>query len=248
MVEFDRDLRTAVIKHGQEAWPEETCGYVIKTGKKSTIFQCKNISPKPTESFLISLSDLKTARSLGEIIGTWHTHPHSSKEPSLADIAFCESSKLNCYIMSIRKRDDGEFVIDGPSVTTPQGREVDYLKRPYITGIFDCYGLVRDYYRREYGIHLTNHQRINLETGEVAYDKFLKYYEDEGFVRVMDDSYQVGDVMLMQLMDKQPNHVAIYIGNNLIMHHNLDRLSKVDIWGGYWQKFTVARLRHKTKC
>jgi cell wall-associated NlpC family hydrolase len=42
-----------------------------------------------------------------------------------------------------------------------------------------------------------------------------------------------------------PNHAAIYLGNNTILHHLVDRLSSKDVYGGYWLKATVCVLRHK---
>jgi cell wall-associated NlpC family hydrolase len=45
-----------------------------------------------------------------------------------------------------------------------------------------------------------------------------------------------------------PNHIAVYIGNEMILHHGHGRLSRRDIYGGFWQKHTTHHLRHKTKC
>jgi len=41
------------------------------------------------------------------------------------------------------------------------------------------------------------------------------------------------------------NHAAIYIGNQQILHHCPNRLSKRDAYGGFWIDYTHSIWRHK---
>jgi cell wall-associated NlpC family hydrolase len=72
---------------------------------------------------------------------------------------------------------------------------------------------------------------------------YLDNAEAWGFYRVFD--LKVGDVILIQVHANVPNHAAIYIGNEKIMHHVAGRLSKTDPYGGYWLKHSHSIYRHK---
>ena len=42
---------------------------------------------------------------------------------------------------------------------------------------------------------------------------------------VTDDDIQVGDVLLFQSTSGKLDHVAVYIGDNMILNHNIKKLS-----------------------
>ncbi|MDP1019744.1 NlpC/P60 family protein, partial [Klebsiella pneumoniae] len=44
---------------------------------------------------------------------------------------------------------------------------------------------------------------------------------------------------------KMPDHCAVYIGDGMIMHHQIDRLSCRAYYGGMYQKHTTHHLRHR---
>lgn len=241
------DLTEVIHAEGSAQFPNEACGLVIDIGGKGSVARpCRNVSREPQESFLLSPSDHRNALKEGKIIGVWHTHPKTSSMPSPADLEACEDSGVPWYIASVRKTPAG-FTFSDVNTVVPSGFVMPYEGRPYLEGVFDCFGLLRDYYRREYGISITNYPRVE-DDGTMGYTRFLERYEKEGFVKMIDKKLEPGDVLLMQLFEHIVNHIAIYIGNNRILHHNRGRLSKQDIYGGYWQKCASVHLRHQSKC
>jgi cell wall-associated NlpC family hydrolase len=52
---------------------------------------------------------------------------------------------------------------------------------------------------------------------------------------------------LMQLSSSLPNHAAIYLGDQMILHHSQGRLSSRDVYGGYYWKNTALVLRHESR-
>lgn len=119
----------------------------------------------------------------------------------------------------------------------------NYCGRKFRFGVTDCYTMVRDFYKREFGIELRNYAR---------YDKFwedeslyAKFFRNEGF-RLVDDGLEFGDLILVALGASVACHAAIYIGNGKILHHVQNRLSSIDRYDTIWKNWTVGVIRHKS--
>jgi len=89
--------------------------------------------------------------------------------------------------------------------------------RPFLHGIFDCYTLIKDYYRRNFNLILPTNLQRTWEwwtQGENLYvDNASKY----GFYEVSE--IKKNDVLIMKIQSPVPNHAAIYLGDNKILHH-----------------------------
>ena len=98
----------------------------------------------------------------------------------------------------------------------------------------------------EFGLQLSDYNRRDKfwERGENLY---LDNFHREGFHKVQFDELQYGDALLMQLDSKLPNHAAIYLGDQQILHHIQGRLSSRDVLGGYYIKSTAMVLRHESR-
>ncbi|UQM35201.1 C40 family peptidase (plasmid) [Acinetobacter baumannii] len=80
---------------------------------------------------------------------------------------------------------------------------------------------------------------------------FINKYEEVGLVDVTNQPLQYGDILFIQTDGSgNPNHAAIYVGTEKILHHCEGRLSRYDayVYGSYWLKHTVKQMRHKSKC
>jgi len=231
----------------QRNYPYEACGLILSSGKKRPkIIECKNEASDPANQFMISPVEYVKALKIGKVIGVWHTHVNCSVNASDADRVGCEATAVPWFIIAIND-EDGRLKLSEMVKIEPQGFVMPYLERPYVEGQFDCYSLVRDDYHREFGIDLRDYPRIE-EDGTHGRTLFQKRFADEGFVRLIDKEPEVGDVFLIQTASATPEHMAVYIGNEMIMHHCHDRLSRRDIYGGYWAFHTSHHLRHKSKC
>ena len=76
---------------------------------------------------------------------------------------------------------------------------------------------------------------------------YLDNFAKEGFYPIPLEELQYGDAILMQLESSLPNHAAIYLGDQLILHHLQKRLSSRDVFGGYYLKSTARVLRHESR-
>lgn len=121
----------------------------------------------------------------------------------------------------------------------------DYLGRRYLDGRHDCYGLVRDFYRKEYGLTLRNYAR------PVGFDHsglllLTDNFRREGFeiVNTPIALLEPGDGLLMMLASRQVNHVGVYIGERKFLHHLYQRPSSAEILDPRWQQRLSLIVRH----
>lgn len=247
-VEINDALTSAMREAAQAAYPNEACGLIVAVGKKAQFIACKNIAQEPHNTFRIDAKDYARAEDTGEVLAIWHSHVNEPPTPSDADRAGCEAFELPWLISSISKSGEA-FTHAGPKIVEPTGFQMPYLERPYVFGIFDCLSLVVDYYERELGIKLDRFMELRKEQWwKSGQDLLGDNYASQGFVEVTDGSWNEGDVLLFAVDSAVPNHVAIYVTGDIILHHMINRLSRRDTCGPYWHSHMTHHLRHKQKC
>lgn len=231
-----------------EAYPKEACGVIVAGPRKPVVVVCRNSHSDPENQFLIAREDLDFVKAnFGSIVAIWHSHTDQSADPSEIDKSACEASGIPWFIVSVQKRDE-TFEFGGPVCLHPTGYKAPYNGRPYAYGVFDCYSLVCDFYEREFGLNLNrDYERID-DWWITGHDFFSRNFEREGFVNLIGQEPKHGDVFVIQASSDVGSHVAIYLGDDRILHHCIGRLSSTDIYGGYWEKHTIKHLRHKSKC
>jgi len=116
-----------------------------------------------------------------------------------------------------------------------------YVGLPFAYGISDCFSRLKEVYSEQYGIDLQEHARFfgwEHKGLTILADK----YKELGF-RLVDDDPVEGDVFLMAVRSRTPNHIALYIGNGNILHHMMDRPSCITRY--VHRSVTTHHLRHK---
>jgi len=226
--------QTLAIEHAIEAFPHEACGLLIIRKGREAYVRCRNIAVG-TDQFVIHPEDYAAADTEGEIVAVVHSHPGLPPEPSQADRVACEASGLPWYIVGI------------PSQTwariEPSGYVAPLVGREWSHGVLDCYALVRDWFDRERGVSLPDFVRFD-EWWKRGENLYLENFAAAGFYVIDPAALQAGDCFLMQVASPVPNHAAVYLGDDMILHHLQGRLSSRDVYGGYWQKNTTHILRY----
>ena len=231
-------IKEQILAHATEQSPKECCGLIAIINGRRRYFPCQNIADTPDEHFVLNPVDYTEVEDKGEIVAVVHSHPTTSPNPSPADRVACEQSGLPWYIVNPDNETWG--------YCEPEGFELPYVGREFVFGIVDCYTLVRDWYAREYGIQLRNYVRRDKfwDRGENLY---LDNFAAEGFRKIPVEEVQPGDLILMNLVSPLPNHAAIYMGDQQVLHHVQSRLSSRDVYGGYYWKSTACALRHESR-
>ena len=253
MVELTADAVVAAEAHLRACYPTEGCGLVAIIKGRQRFVPCRNSAASPAEHFRIAPQDWAAVEDSGEIVAVIHSHPDQSAAASEHDRVACEASGLPWYIVSVRPLDVSLIGSPEPiaerecpewTYIEPSGYEAPLVGRSYAWGVLDCYALIRDWYRRERGILLPDVER-EPEFWLRGVDLYGQQYSHAGFRRVADsEPIEPGDVLLFQMRSPVPNHAGVYIGDGLVLHHMVNRLSSRDVWGGYLADTCTHRLRY----
>ena len=231
-------LQAEILAHAKAEDPREICGLIHVVKGRRRYYPCRNIAATPDEHFILDPADYAAAEDKGEIVAVVHSHPVTRPEPSPADRIACNNTGLPWVIVNPKTEQWGGCV--------PADFELPYVGREFVFGVVDCYSLVRDWYEREWGLKLDDFDRRDCfwERGENLY---VENYRSQGFHQVPFEELRHGDAILMQLGANLPNHAAVYLGDQQILHHVQGRLSSRDIYGGYYVKSTAMVLRHESR-
>lgn len=229
-------------KHAEDEFPRECCGVVIVTKGKARYVRITNVAKTNQEHFVTDGAEMLAAEQAGDIVAFCHSHPNASPQPSAADKVQCEVHGWPWYIVSVGA-EGAETLVS----FEPTGYEAPLVGRPFTHGVLDCYALVRDYYAREMGVDLPDYERRD-DWWSHGQNLYVDNFEKHGFERIDPDvdGIQVGDVILMNVRSEVPNHAAVYIGDGMILHHFVARLSTREVYGGQWKHLTTMVVR-KTK-
>ena len=228
--------KDAALKHAKEQDPRESVGVLIVIKGKEQYYPCNNLSTYSQQCFILDPKDYVKADALGEITAIVHSHPVTPPSPSQADKVSCEQSGLKWHIVNPKTETWG--------YCEPTGYKPPLIGRQWVWGVTDCWSLVRDYYKEQHNIQLLDYQRPTTPQDFLNNPLFEQYAERTGFRQLnKDEKLQKGDVLLMSILHPTLNHVAIFLGDD-ILHHLADRLSTREPYNEWLLKCTGKRYRY----
>lgn len=236
-VKLSKKIMKEIFSHAEQCDPHECCGLVVMINGKKVYRPCRNrFSGMEAENrFDILPADYIKAEDEGDILMVVHSHCYINGNPSDSDKVECEKSGLPWLVVQWPTRQVVQI--------KPCGFELPLIGRQFDYGISDCYSLAEDYYERELNIKLKHLDRPPNEWWKNGEDFFTKNFKRLRFKEI--DAVEKHCVILMQMRSKFPNHMAIYLGDNMILHHCEGQLSRRDVYGGMWKKHTVKILKYK---
>ena len=222
--------------HAKDQDPKESCGLLLNIRGKERYFPCRNLSMTSHQCFILDPEDYVKADSIGDITAVIHSHPTTPPTASQADQISCEQSKLPWHIVNPKTETWG--------YCEPCGYNPPLLGRPWVWGVTDCLSLVRDWYKQEKNIILRDWDSPTTPEEFLKNPMFELCAEDTGF-RMLSatEKLEVGDLLFMSIMSSGLNHVAIYLGDN-VLHHLTDRLSCREPYSEWLFKCTGGRYRY----
>lgn len=223
---FDRWTVKQAINHARSEWPNESCGFIVD----SKYVSLKNVHEEPLHDFRISNEDY--LKYTDDIECVMHSHTHDSRNSysgrhcSSIDMKQQVVTAVPWGIVNLRMGNYESHWFWGDQLPVQ-----DYIGRPFHYGAYDCYSLIRDFYRQEYNILLPLAPRDwNFwQKGKNLFGRYLEPKFKSGEFSIVGSwkELQRGDCLLFKLdISKVWNHSGIYIGGNKIMHHMDGKLSK----------------------
>jgi proteasome lid subunit RPN8/RPN11 len=230
-------VKNDILAHMDTDSPKEACGLITLSSGKYQYEPQKNISKDQDHHFQF---DKRTSTRLitdDSVVAYVHSHPFGQAMASKLDM---EIQKRVGKPSVISSRDPLTGIVEVFSfgdhlLTVPLiGREFRYTA-------LDCYEAYRSWYFQVLNIKMPQVPRHNEWWNRLNYDNipvedqdmYSKYYKDQGFRNFEpvfsdpdhENTPKVGDVLLMQMGADVANHIAVYVGNNLIYHHRAGKRS-----------------------
>jgi proteasome lid subunit RPN8/RPN11 len=234
-----------VLIHAKAEAPRECCGVVVDQADIGPVYvACTNLA-HTSEHFVIGGSDYARAEDTGPVLAIVHSHVYEPPVPSLADRTGIERTGLPWLIVN--------HPLGTYTITRPSGFTADLLARPFVHGVHDCYALVRDYFAT-LGVGLRDYARTyGWWDAAEGPDLYRENFAKEGFVVIepgpMDSaklgSLQPHDLILMNIRAKRENHMAVYLGDGVILHHLIGTASRREAYQEFYQRRTTVVLRHR---
>lgn len=228
------EARADIVTYALAEYPRECCG-VITVDRK--VVYARNVADNPTEAFEIDPEVLVAYD--GQIACIFHSHTNGNPDFSLADITAIRNSGTPWFLFDVKTGQDRYI---NPNIRYP------LVGRPFVYGFYDCWNLVRDWY--------WYHRKVELpwydygEPGEWCLPQWNKMLDaaaqnDHGFRQI--DRYeplQEGDVLFFCWRHFAPNHLGVYVGDNMFIHHCYGRLSHTAVYGGWYREITHSVWRY----
>lgn len=229
-------IKLEIMQHVKEEYPKEACGVITQKSRVQKYHRITNVHDDPENHFEMDAVEYAESLDKGELIAVVHSHcgDGASTIPSAHDSCVCDEMGVSWIIVSWPEGD--------MRIVEPQERPL--IGRPWSLGSFDCWGLIMAWHK-QHGVVLNDFRKPyewwKSEYGENLYqDNYLK----EGFVET-NEPPKPGDMVIMQLSSPVWNHAGIYLGNNQLLHHAFGKLSRIDLYSGWYQEHTVKICRHK---
>lgn len=232
----DATIANAVQDHALADYPNEAVGCIVDGQYLPLI----NEADQPQISF---------ARSDYPADAEAFIHSHTqdrSTAPSRADMQSQQATALPWGIVATDGKSCSAIQWFGDQVPVPP-----LLGRTFVSGFTDCWGLVRDVYRTQFGITLQNIPRDenwyrDQPPHGVALDLLGTDRIIETGFRIIDISKaRPGDVLLGSILSRVVNHCAILLPDGLLMHHTDGRLSRREPVNN-WMKLIRYCVRHES--
>ncbi|MEL6959707.1 MAG: C40 family peptidase [Pseudomonadota bacterium] len=210
-------------RHAAQDAPNEACGLVVS----GDYIPCANVADDPASQFKIAAEELAQAYASGTLEGVVHSHPGGPYWPTRADMLGQLETQVPWAIL-VPGEETAELACwwggKRPPVFTSDGLHVP---RAFLPQVSDCYSIIQDWFLEARGVALMDMPRQwewwkDLDTYGSLY---LENFEQAGFECVSQDPdafarlAEPGDVYLMKIRSKVPNHGGIYLGEGLNLEH-----------------------------
>ncbi len=238
---MNSEIKAKIKAHALRENPNEACGFVcVNYLGEVTVLECENVARNKQGRFGIHPKMNGVAEKKGHVVAFYHSHAseferEDNNKFSKEDLDISYETTLPA-LLYVYPQDTWHY--SQPDTYEP----APLLGRPFVWGVWDCYSLVKDYYKIHRGIKLgtyfpPDNPKLNSNFG---YETFIKH---ENFHEVSFDEVKKDDVILFQIKSDFWNHSAVYQGDNKFIHQPINKMSSEGFLDDRYQKYIVKVLR-----
>ena len=212
---FSDKIKNDIILHSKREYPNESCGLVIN----DEYIECENIYEDKKKGFRIDKNVMLDAYKSDKLQAVIHSHCDTERSwASGEDIKRQEQSGVPWGIVDLINNSVRKVFFFGDQLPIQ-----DLMERPFVHGVYDCWGLCRDYWRLK-GYEIPNFPR-DWGWWIEGENVIMENAEKAGFEILEPDNLQPDDLVIARIKWKYPNHCGIYTGDGLVLHHWASRTS-----------------------
>jgi cell wall-associated NlpC family hydrolase len=228
---WNDDLENQFYALALKNYPKEAIAILTKVGLQ----ELENTSEDPESEYISFIEP----ESYSEIVAIIHSHPDADTRPSKIDCETQLALSVPSGIVSVSEGAVGVSMWAGDHTLSKELEE-----RPFYHVYYDCYSLIRAYFYQKRGVLLKDYPRED-DWWYAGEDMYEQLFIDAGFEEInTSEGLEQGDIIFMKINANVSNHAAIYIDDNLILHHMNGRLSRVDNYST-WAKLVSKIVRFK---
>ena len=223
-MELTEKIKDEIKSHALIDQTKECCGLIIEG---SAVIPCKNRASDSNAHFIINAGDIKKAAKKGKLMAVYHSHiddDYNYDHLSQEDTVVSEHLRIISILYSLTE--DKFYTYE------PTGKPVKYEGRPYARGTIDEFVLIKDYYKRELNIDITELRNRNLDT----------FFKKNGFVQV--GEVKKHDILVIKNPNNQDFEPVIYVGSDKVLRHKEFESSKITEYNYGMKNWTKKIYRY----
>jgi proteasome lid subunit RPN8/RPN11 len=216
---FD-NLHEAMLAHARQMYPRAACGAVFQD--EPVYRPVTEVADVSRETFHIDAAVLRRmAGRHGALLAIVLVHP--SPEGEEAPPLLFTPSAAEMRAQALLAVPFGVVVCDSIRPYPPfwfgdQCPIPTLLNRPFRHGVTDCYSVIRDWYRTHRDILLPDFPR-DWNWWVEGMDMYREGFRQAGFEPIDEGDMRVGDGVLFRMRSDVPNHGAIVLDDEWMLHH-----------------------------
>jgi len=233
-------IKRKIIKNAKNSFPCECCGFIVTKNNKVFTIDCENIAKDKENDFMISAKDFLYAKNNSdEILFLYHNHI-DAREFSILDKQTADSLRIN-LLLYINALDCFKIYYYN------EFSKLNYLFEEYNRNENNCFHLIKNYFNKELNLKLNIDERLfkdkDITSIEVE-DIINRYHATNNLLKLKKDTnLKINDILILK--NKISTHLAVYIGNNKIIHQPLNRISIIEDLSKDYQEDIQGVLRSK---
>jgi len=233
---INKKIKNFIRKESIKNAPNESCGFIVEDNYDFICIPCENIAKNKKEYFEIkSIDYLNTKNKYKKIHYIYHSHTNNNFDFSEQD-KLCAKNLNISIILYILKNNEFKMFDIYKTLNNYTGRYYQYKK-------YDCFTLIKDFYKNEKNIDLFANYYENLDEIDVK-NKIYDFYKINN-LEIVDktEDLKLHDILFFNGFGTK--HLGLYLEEDKILHQPMCGFSQIENYNNFYRSRTDLILRLK---